>query len=361
MRWSHKRVRSIALASGTLVIVGLASSACGTSGQHTGHAKTPSASHLTTLTIGEQPYNGLAATELGQKVGIFAHYGLRIKLAPASSIAVITAEVHSGQVPIGYTVLAILANAAEKGLGVRCIAPVESKPEPISGYPENAIIVAKNSPITSMKQLDGKTLGLVALKGPDYLTAKQFVTQAGGNWSSVKPATVPFADMPAAVSSGEVTAAEEVSPYIEKGVASGKVKVLQDLSANNEGLIRECYMASNSYIASHKSLIDRFVKAQDQSILFAAAHPAKANAEIPTVAGIPASALKGTLPPKVDYSDTLQLASISKYEQWMKKWGGLLGPILPASKLAYVPAGTPMKTLLFNSKGKYIGKSASAS
>jgi hypothetical protein len=39
----------------------------------------------------------------------------------------------------------------------------------------------------------------------------------------------------------------------------------------------------------------------------------------------------------------------------MQRSGGLAGPLLPISKLAWVAPGTPMSTLLFNSR-KYIGK-----
>jgi ABC-type nitrate/sulfonate/bicarbonate transport system substrate-binding protein len=361
----HKRVSSTVLAS--LIVVGIAVSACSSSGgAPSGSAPSGSASsggatggggssNLTTLTISEQPYNGLAATALGQKVGIFAHYGLKIELKPASTIAVITAQVQSGQVPLGYTVTAILANAVEKGLGVRCVAPVQGTSGPIPGYPQNAIIVAKDSPITSLKQLNGKKFGLVALVGPNFLAAKQYVTEAGGNWDSVKPAAVPFADMAAAVSSGEVAAGLVVAPFIQKGVASGKVRILKDISANNVGQTVECYMASNSYIDKHKDVIDRFVKAQDQAILYAKAHPEAAAALVPEVAGVPAAALKGKLPPRVNYSTEIKLSSFLAYEKWMKKWGGLNGPLLPAEKLAYIAPGTPMTKLLFDDKGKYIG------
>lgn len=313
------------------------------------------AQSLYSISIAEQPFNGLAATQLGQDKGIFAHYGLKVTLKPVSTVAVITAEVQSGQAQIGYGVLAITDNAIEKGVPVKCVAPVENKAEPIKGYPQGAFMVAKNSPIKSPAQLAGKTVGLPALQGPDYLEAKEAVTVAGGNWKNVKTAAIGFADMNAALHSGEIQAANEVSPFIEEGLASGETRLLTNFDPYLAGWTGQCYMAANSFISKNKTILDKFVQAQDQSILFAAKHPAEANAEIAKVSGLPASAVKGSLPPKIFYSDDLAPATMLKYERWQKKWGGLAGPVLPASKLAYVAPGTPMKKLLFNASGKYIG------
>lgn len=318
-------------------------------------APNANAASLTSITIAEQPFNGLAATQLGQDKGIFAHYGLKVTLKPVSTVAVITAEVQSGQAQFGYGVLAITDNAIEKGVPVKCVAPVETKAEPIKSYPEGALMVSKSSGITSAKQLVGKTIGLPALQGPDYLEAKEAVIVAGGDWSKVKTAQVGFADMNAALKSGEIQAANEVSPFIEQGTAAGETKLLVNFDPYLAGWTGMCYMASNSFISGNKTTLDNFVKAQDQSILFAQAHPKEANAEIGKVSGLPAAAVKASLPPKLFYTDNLAPATMIKYEKWQKKWGGLAGPVLPVSKLAYIAPGTPAKKLLFNASGKYIG------
>ena len=345
---TRHRVTGVVAATSTLAFLaaagGLGAAAPGANAQS-----------LYAISIATQPFNGLAATQLGQDKGIFAHYGFKVTLKPVSTVAVITAEVQSGQAQIGYGVLAITDNAIEKGVGVKCVAPVENKAEPIPGYPQGAFMVAKNSPIKSPAQLAGKTVGLPALQGPDYLEAKEAVTVAGGKWTSVKTAAVGFADMNAALHSGEIQAANEVSPFIEQGLSTGETRILTPFDGYLAGLTGQCYMASDSFIAKNKTLLNKFVEAQDQSILFAAKHPAEANAEIGKVSGLPQAAVAKSLPPKIFYSDNLAPATMVKYEQWQKKWGGLAGPVLPASKLAYIAPGTPMKKLLFNASGKYIG------
>jgi NitT/TauT family transport system substrate-binding protein len=323
-------------------------------------ASRPAATKLVTINMGVNPFSGLAATWLGQVKGIFRHYGINVVFNDNSSLSVIIAEVQSGQIQVGYSSMAVLINAINSGINIECVAPVENVEEPIKGYPQGAIVVAKNSPITSLSQLSNKTLALPLLAGIDYLIAKDVVTSAGVNFSSVQPLVLPFSDMTAALQSGEIAAAEEISPYIEEGISAGQIRVLDDVSGVNAGETGQCYFASDSYVNTHRALMTRFVEAQDQAILFAAAHPGEANAQIPTVSGVPASALAGTLPPTVTYSDKLNPVSISKYQHFMAQWGGLDGKSeILVSRIVWLAPDTPMTSLLFGPSGRYLGSSTS--
>jgi NitT/TauT family transport system substrate-binding protein len=315
-----------------------------------------SAAAKTPITIAVVPYSGLAATGLGQVKGIYGHYGLNVTLAPASNITIIIAELQSGQYPLGYLSEALMVQAIGAGVAVKCVAPVGPTTDVIKGYPQEAIIVGANSSVTSLSDLDGKTLALPTLSGANYLAAKAAVSEGGANWASIHLTALPYVDMDAAVSSGEVQAAFQLSPYIEQGTQAGEVKVLHLLDGTKAGTPGPpCFAATDSYIHSHKALLTKFVEAQDQAILFANAHKAEANAQIATVSGIPASDV--ILPPKSFYTDSLLLPTMHGYESFMKTWGGLTGPILPVSYLAWVASGTPMTTLLFNASGKYTGGS----
>lgn len=188
---------------------------------------------------------------------------------------------------------------------------------------------------------------------------KAAVEKAGGNFNDVNITTVPFADMAAALKSGAVQAAFEVPPYIQLGEQAGEQQQLADLDSLTAGLTPQCYMATNVYIRTHKSLLTRFVQAQDQAILFAAAHPSEADAEIPVVSGLPPAEAKASVPPKLVYTDELAPSTIVKYEQFMNTYGFLEGPVLPLSYVAWVARGTPMKKLYFSPSGKYTGPSTS--
>lgn len=326
------------------------------SGHHKHHAKHHQ-KKLTKISIGVVPFYMYAATYLGEKKGIFAHYGLKVVLKTASNISpIIFAEMHSGEVQLGFASTALMVNAVEKGQNTRCVAPVMNENVSTSNFPETAIMVAKNSSIHSLKQLDGKTVALNDLTGSNHLFLEAALEKAGGTFKTVKLTAVPFADMAAALKSGSITAAFEVPPFIKVGENEGDQRMLARATTVATGLTTTCYMATNTYISSHKSLLERFVKAQDQSILFGKAHPKEVRAQVPAVAGLTASQAKGSVPPNLVFSDKLNAKSIVTYERLMKKYTTLYGPVLPINKIAWRPKIRSMKKLEFNGAGKFLGQ-----
>ena len=354
-RWSRRGARRrLGALAGCLALSGALTGALTTG---VGASARPQAStqKLTTLDLAEVPFYAYAATWLGQRVGIFRHYGINIVLNPASNVNIILAELHSNQDQIGFTSTALLLSADETGQGVKCVAPLDTVNEPDPSYPANALMVAANSSITSLKQLDGKTVALNQPAGSNQLFLKAAVEQAGGNYSSINVTTVPFADMAAALKSGAVDAAFEVPPFIQTGEKAGEQKMLKDLDYLTAGLTPDCWMATNTYIAHHKGLLTRFVQAQDQSILYAAQHKTAADNQIPYTSGLPASEALAALPPKLVYGDDLAPSTIVQYELFMHRFGALNGKVMPLGQVAWVAKGTPMKKLYFSSNGRYTG------
>lgn len=310
---------------------------------------------LTSLTIEDVPFYANAPLALASKVGIFKHYGLKVTLQTASNVNVILADLHSGNTQLGFATTPLVLNADEAGQGVKCVAPMGPANVVNPAFPQNAVMVASNSNITSLSQLQGQTVGLNQLAGSNQLYLQVGVKKAGGDFSQVKLATVPFADQAAALASGSIQAAFEVPPFIQSGEAAGDQKLLVDLDSVTAPDTTECYVATNSYISSHKSVINNFVMAEDQAILYAKAHPAQMKAMIGPVSGLTAAQAKGSVPPKIVETDSLDPESLVKYEILMVGAGALNGDPLGSKQIAYVAPGTPMKKLLFGKGGNFEG------
>lgn len=341
------------------VVVALAVGACssstsGTPASTTAGSGTNSGS-LTTINIGEVPFYANIPLALGQKVGIFAHYGLQVNLQPAANVNVIIANLHSGHQQLGFVTTPLLLKADEAGQGIKCVAPLGPANNVNPAYPQNAVMVAKNSNITSLTQLAGKTVAMNQLGGSNELYLQAGVANAGGNFSSIKLATVPFADMAAALKSGTIQAAFEVQPFITSGEQSGDQRLLADLDSLTSPWTTDCYAATASYISANTALMTRFVHAESQAILYAAAHPSDALAEIATVSGLSAQAAKADVPPKIVYTNNLAPSTIIKYANFMKKYNNLSGPALTEDQVAWVAPGEPATKLLFATGGKYTG------
>jgi len=344
----------VLLAAVTISACGSASGTSSASGAGSGAAS--GGSHgLTTLKISAVPFYSNMALALGQKVGIFAHYGLKVELETSSNVNVTLADLHSGESQLGFATTPLVLNADEKGQNVKCVAPMGPANVANPSFPQNAVIVAKNSTITSLKQLEGKTVALNQLAGSNQLYLDIGVTKAGGNPANLKLATVPFADMASALKHGTVQAAFAVPPFIKAGEKAGETRVLADLDSVTSPNTQDCYVATSDYISGHQSVINRFVQAQDQSILYAKAHPSEALAQVGAVSGLSAAAAAATVPPKLVLTDDLAPGSMISYQNLMIQAKALNGSPLTADKVAYVAPSTPMTKLLFDEGGKFTG------
>jgi NitT/TauT family transport system substrate-binding protein len=345
------------------VVIAMAVGACssggggggGSSTASTGTGTGTSSGSLTTINLGEVPFFANIPLALGEKVGIFAHYGLQVNLQPASNVNVIIANLHSGHQQLGFVTTPLLLKADEAGQNVKCVAPMGIANNVNPAYPQNAVMVAKNSSITSLSQLAGKTVGMNQLAGSNELYLQAGVANAGGNFSSIKLATVPFADMASALKSGTIQAGFEVQPFITSGEQAGDQRLLADLDSLTSPWTTECYAATTSYISANTALMTRFAHAESQAILYAAAHPSDALAEIATVSGLSAQAAKADVPPKIVYTNDLAPSSIIKYASFMTKYNSLTGPALTEDQVAWMAPGEPATKLLFATGGKYTG------
>jgi NitT/TauT family transport system substrate-binding protein len=337
------------------VALGMAVGACSSGGGSTTSTGSGTSGSLTTLNIGEVPFYANIPLALGEKVGIFAHYGLQVNLQPASNVNVIIANLHSGHQQLGFATTPLLLKADEAGQDVKCVAPLGIANNVNPAYPQNAVMVAKNSDITSLAQLAGKTVGMNQLAGSNELYLEAGVEQAGGNFSSIKLATVPFADMAAALKSGVIQAGFEVQPFITSGEQAGDQRLLADLDSLTSPWTTQCYAATASYISANTALMTRFAQAESQAILYAAAHPSDALAEIATVSGLSAQAAKADVPPKIVYTNNLAPSTIIQYANFMTKYNSLSGPTLTEDQVAWMAPGEPATKLLFATGGKYTG------
>lgn len=358
-----RNLRLTAALAGAIAIamaVGACSSGGGGGGSGSTSAGTGTGSgsgngSLTTINIGEVPFYANIPLALGEKVGIFAHYGLHVNLQPAANVNVIIANLHSGHQQLGFVTTPLLLKADEAGQDVKCVAPLGIANNVNPAYPQNAVMVAKDSSITSLSQLEGKTVGMNQLAGSNELYLQAGVAQAGGNFSNIKLATVPFADMPAALKSGTIQAGFEVQPFITSGEQAGDQRLLADLDSLTSPWTTQCYAATSSYISANTDLMTRFAHAESQAILYAAAHPDDALAEIATVSGLSEAAAKASAPPKIVYTNDLAPSTLIKYANFMTKYNSLNGPALTQDQVAWTAPGEPAKKLLFAAGGKYTG------
>jgi NitT/TauT family transport system substrate-binding protein len=130
----------------------------------------------------------------------------------------------------------------------------------LSSAPTTALFVAKDGPIHSAKDLEGKTVGLLSIKDFSIAALYEWLAANGADVSKVKVVEVPGSTMGAAVGRGTVAAASIPEPYI-----SGSTSDLRMLGKQFDSIAKRFYICvwatSKSFLANNGNAVRRFTEA----------------------------------------------------------------------------------------------------
>lgn len=312
---------SFALLVAALLV--LAAVATGCSSSASGDSKVDLSS--VTLRIGDQ--QGTGAQALLQAAGLLNKLPFTVSWSNFTSGPPMLQAMGSGSVDIGGVGNAPPAFAAAGGEQIALVGARTGQPG------GSALLVPKNSPITSVQQLRGKKIAVAQGSSADYhlLTV---LDKAGLSVKDVTTENLQPADALSAFGSGHVDAWDVWSPYVEQAVAQDNARVL----VNGQG-----YGSNYSFEVAAKDAINdsgkaaairKYLTVLDEAYTWAARNPAAwakvwskatglpqsimltaakdaASAPIPITRPVVASEQKladafykaGLVPAKVDFSD----------------------------------------------------------
>ena len=222
-----------------------------------------SAQAVATLKIATTPTDIGSQVFYAQDKGFFKANGLDAQIQIISNGAAITSAVISGALDIAQSNIASLASAHEAGLDIVIVAPAGSY---ASKAPTTALIVTKNSPFKTAKDLNGKIIAGNGLKNITQVGAFAWMDKNGGDPSTTKFVEMPFPDMPGALAAGRIDAAVIAEPELSSALAKGEVRVLGNCY---DGIAKSfmigAWFTTGAWARAHPDLVKRFSKAMSQT------------------------------------------------------------------------------------------------
>ena len=207
----------------------------------------------------------------GVEQGIFKKNNLEVDITwtrgGAETLQAIITD--SADVAIANGILGVIG-AASKG------APVKIVSAQMTGAPDLFWYVKADSPVKSMKDLEGRTMGYSRPGSSTHLVAQALAEQF-----KVKPKLVSTGGVPdtrTQVMSGQIDAGWSAPPYNLDLVNDGKVRIVArgtELPAMNEQTVR-VNAASVKFLKEKRDVARRFMKAYHESIEWVYANPEKA-------------------------------------------------------------------------------------
>ncbi len=222
---------------------------------------------LTTIRIVDAGQDVDAEAFYAQDLGIFKKYGINaeITLLRKGGGAAAVAAVAGGSADIGEGDLVSAANAHQRGIPIVLLAP--------SGIfrasaPTTEVIVAKDSPIKSGKDLEGKSIALISPEGPSRIATNLWLENAGAALDKVSFIELPAVDMAAAVDRGTVAAAVINEPSLVASQSCCRVLGNNFQSVGNTWQLNVWY-SSADWLAKNAALARKFAQAMREAAVWA--------------------------------------------------------------------------------------------
>jgi NitT/TauT family transport system substrate-binding protein len=272
----------------------------------------------TTLKVGVIPIADVAPLYLGIDKGFFKDEQLTIKPQLAEGGAAITPAVVSGDFQIGFSNTISLLIAASQDLPVEIISPgVSGAASEKDAWDD--LLVPKNGPVKTTKDLEGKTIAVNTLKNICEVTIKASLEKDGVDVSTLKFSEVPFPDMNAALDAGRVDGACVVEPFVSQGKAGKSKGINPFYERTAPNLTVATYFASKQYAEENADVVDRFVKAMNKSLAYAQSNPDEVRKVLLDYTEIPPEAAEAIKLPV--WRSDLNEQTIEQLSELTKKYG----------------------------------------
>jgi NitT/TauT family transport system substrate-binding protein len=190
-------------------------------------------------------------------LGMFDKAGLDVSISSAATGGAIIAAVSSGAADIGYANAVSAEIAFKNGAPITFIAPaiVDDHTKAYSW-----LIVGKDSPIKTARDLDGKTIGITGLRSLGEFAVRAWIDKNGGDSSKSKYLELPFPTILAAIEQGRVDAAFDIEPFY-----SDAKDATRSIGLPYEGIngtfVASVWFSTQAWAKAHPQVVRSFANA----------------------------------------------------------------------------------------------------
>jgi NitT/TauT family transport system substrate-binding protein len=251
---------------------------------------------------------------LAESQGFFEDHGLDVDIVNGADPASQIASAISGEVDIATGSWVNVATSVAQGLPIKALA---SNGVVNPDVDNSGVLVAKDSAITELADLKGKTIGVIGVKTGSDLPLFQALEDAGVGADEFSEVSVPYAGMQAAVEAGTVDAVVPSDIFYHQMIDAGFPSLgnpVREYQGNQPGTL---WLSTSQWASQNPDTAKAFVAAMEDAVEF--------------------------------YSDDANLAEVQKIHAGVNQ--------IPVEK---APAQFAMADIVFNAKASQSGLDAMA-
>lgn len=259
-----------------------------------GHAK-----ELLPMKVAYLPIMDCQQLYVAWEKGYFEQEGLKVEGQVAPGGAVSETLVESGSVDLGWTAVSPISQAHVKGFDFTFIAPgsfVDASNRKTVG-----ILVKKDSPMQSFKELVGKKIAINVLQSMNHLAVLAFADFYGVDAKTLKLLEIPFPSQVSAIKEGAVDAAHGAEPFIAAGEAEGITRLLLAgyyPPETADRMMVASWFSKKSSLEKNREKMTKFLEAMTKTTDFINKNPDQMPAIIAKYTKLDVNLLRKVTPPR---------------------------------------------------------------
>lgn len=226
---------------------------------------------LQPIRVGLSPSDDDTAALLYAKgSGMFEKVGLDVQTVRLTSGSAIAAAVAGGGLDVGKSSLISLINAHARGIpfGIIATCALYSSKAPFDG-----ILVPKDSPVQSGRDLNGKTVSTQSINDIGQIGMSAWVDAHGGDSKTLHVIEIPTSGSAAALETHRVDAAICLEPVLTATLDTGKFRAIgSPFSAIAPSFLFAGYFTTLEYTNKNLDAVKRFASVMNQAGAFVNAH-----------------------------------------------------------------------------------------
>lgn len=321
------------------IAVALVVSACASS---TGASKSSESQPAGTTAEGSQPGSdsagdgvtvrvasnsniGVLPVWVAMDTGIFDKYGISVDYTLVDNVGTLPPAVgKSFDIAFITTSGGIAANA--QGIP---ITEVSGAYDDTVDNPNSFVMVKKDSPIKSLADLKGKTVGVLTLTGTLHYATLKLLDDAGVDPSTVNFINVDGPQQAAQLEAGRVDAVETLAPFSDQINAAGGTSLGVPFQALADTVSVIWWGSTPEWAKANADVIANYRKALDEAITSIKNDDAQARTILQKYTKLPETVISQFTFP--DFDTAVRAEDIPIWIDVMKKYAGFKGDVDPAS------------------------------
>jgi NitT/TauT family transport system substrate-binding protein len=316
-----RRLRKVGVVGCAAAGVAIAAAGCGGggTGANASSGGGGSKTKVTKITLGVLPLVDEATSYVARSQGYFTKHHLEVTLKPMSSGSASVPQVLNGQVQFASSSVLAPVIAVSKGLPLKVVAP-QSDAGATPATDSQSLVVAPNGPKT-IKELEGKTIGVGSLQNPGEFAARAYLEEQGIDYSKIHVVEIEEPDMVSALKSGRVAGAVVSEPFQTVALEAGLRELIKGVFASGKlaSSAKNIYYTSSSYLSQNPEVATEFSEAVVEANEYINKNPEAARQAVKGFTEIPAKVLSKIVLPQ--YATSIDCTSVTSIIGLEKKWG----------------------------------------